>query len=165
MKKFLLIGALAATPVLAEDTAPETSYWHPADTAITFNLNSFDGANSYGLGVYGLNGEGRFSSAVQMDYYSDSGNDFGVGWSERFLRTHFGFTYGITDDFYLMPMLGLTSATVEIDRWGSDGDNSLSYTVAGLYKMDRLAVKIGVGNASFFDANETALEFGFGFTF
>ncbi|SHI23097.1 hypothetical protein [Ferrimonas marina] len=134
-----------------------------SDSAITFNANLGD-FETYGVGFYQLNGRDKLGFAVQGDYYSDTVSAFGNRYGEMVSRVHLGLTYGVTDKLYIAPMVGATYG--KFDYLVADSsDTKVTVSVAGVYQLDRVALKLGVGTAKTFVHDDPVVELGFGFTF
>ena len=122
---FLSTSLMAATPSVNKD-------------AMMLRLSDMNGKTEWGLGYARMNGADQWGLAFSSDFYKEDNPIF-----LEHTQTHLiGATYGISDNWYIVPRVGITYSTwdtIYTDRetkvgatWGVDLLGTYQYLVGGV---------------------------------
>ncbi|HHG3159297.1 TPA: hypothetical protein ACPVXI_004654 [Vibrio parahaemolyticus] len=186
-KKVIILAALIVAPFANayETTTPDST---KQIVSLRYSDTSIAGDNHalWGGSFSTVNGMGNFGVTLSADFQSFKENgDYisGVGQEKEtydFYNYMVGATYGVSDNFYVMPKVGLThskyknyhsetvcvsSACKDVIKDDLDDEYRMSYGIDFMFLYKSIAYGLGVTDYSYFGNRETRANLTIGYKF
>ncbi|CAH1521246.1 Whole genome shotgun sequence [Vibrio owensii] len=186
--KIVILSALSLPLIAQAETAPD------GDEIISLRYSeattSNDTRSIWGVGFSHIRGEGEFGFTLSADFQNfdeDGAYIDGVGREKeefRFYNIMGGLTYGVTEQFYVMPKVGFTFSKYTnffadekcSPLSGCTGENNfinedknedyrISYGMDFMFLHNSVAYGLGITDFSYFGERETKINLNIGYRF
>ncbi|MGV2986180.1 hypothetical protein ACE1OE_00950 [Vibrio sp. E150_011] len=160
-----ILTATAIAPVHAQDANEKI--------AVLAGVSFLNAGKGYSLGVYQLNGDENWGvGGVIEGGRIDENPDGGYYTQSNFYAARVAVTYGVTDQIYIVPSLGVVQSTMDRSYFyaGRDNVDHHSYTgftpaVDFIVENEGWTASVGVSQLPLVDRSETAFSFKVGWSF